>query len=82
MEIYVAENKISRVAISRDSIKKIFPQFEARILEKMNVTDSAFQRSMEYYLANPKKLEHIYTALVDSLNLKSQSTAAPAPPVQ
>jgi Domain of unknown function (DUF4296) len=78
MEIYLTESKISRVSISNDSIKKIFPRFEAKILEKMNVSDSAFHRSMEYYIANPKQLEHIYTALVDSLNLKAQSKAAPA----
>lgn len=79
MELYVTESKISRVSISNDSIKKIFPQFEAKILEKLNVSDSTFHRSMEYYLSNPKQLEHIYTALVDSLNLRAQSTTAPAP---
>lgn len=78
MEIYVTESKVSRVGISNDSIKKIFPQFEAQIMEKMNVSDTVFHKSMEYYLENPKKLERIYTALVDSLNLKAQSTVAPA----
>src|SRR5687768_6033767 len=74
-EIYLAEDKVGRVGISYDSIKDIFPKFETKVFEKMNVSDTVFQKSMEYYLAHPKKLEHIYTALIDSLNLKAQSAA-------
>ncbi len=77
-EIYLTESKIGRAGISHDSIKMIFPKFEAKVFKKMDVSDTLFQKSMEYYLANPKKLEYIYSALVDSLNLKAQS-ASPLP---
>ncbi len=76
-EIYLMESKVGQVSISYDSIKKIFPKLEAKVFEKMGVTDSVFQKSMEFYLNNPKKLENIYAALIDSLNLKSQSIAPP-----
>jgi len=74
-EIYLAEEKAGSTGIQYDSIKKIFPKFETKIFEKSGVADSVFRKSMEYYMANPKKLESIYSALVDSLNLKAQSTA-------
>jgi hypothetical protein len=77
-ELYIAEDKIGRVGISYDSIKKIFPKFEAKVFEKLNVNDSVFYKSLEYYVANPKKLEHIYAAVVDSLNLKAQSATTRA----
>jgi hypothetical protein len=58
-----------------DSAVKIFPKFEAKVFEKTGVSDSIFQMSMEYYKSNPAALEHIYTALVDSLNLKAEEKA-------
>lgn len=74
-DIYVAEEKASRLGIQHDSIKKIFPKIEVKVFERAGVTDSLFNRSMEYYKANPKRLEDIYTALIDSLNLKAQRVA-------
>ena len=71
-EIYLAEEKVIHIDVTRDSIVKIFPQFEARIFEKEGLSDSVFKKSMEYYKSNPKKLEHIYAALVDSLSLQAQ----------
>ena len=77
MEMYLAESKAGRMGIPYDSIKEIFPEFEALVFEKMEVSDTVFKKSMQYYFAHPKQLEHIYSAVVDSLNLKAQSAAAP-----
>jgi hypothetical protein len=38
----------------------------------MNTKDSVFRKSLDYYMARPRTLEHIYTALIDSLNLREQ----------
>jgi hypothetical protein len=76
-EIYLAEEKTERAGIPYDSARKIFPKFEAKIYEKMSVSDSVFLKSMEYYKAHPKKLDYIYSALVDSLNLQAQREPAP-----
>lgn len=75
-EIYLAEEKLGGVGIPFDSIKKVFPKFETKIFEKTDVPDSVFRKSFEYYIANPKKLEYIYTVLVDSLNLQAQRAGA------
>ena len=71
-EVYLAEERVARIGISHDSAVKLFPQFEARIYKKTGVSDSVFRLSLMYYKSNPEKLEHIYTALVDSLNLKAE----------
>jgi hypothetical protein len=76
-DIYLTEEK-ARHAIASDSVKQVFPKFEAKIFEKAGTQDSVFRKSLEYYLAHPKQLENIYTALIDSLNLKAQSTSTRA----
>jgi hypothetical protein len=79
MEIYLAETKAGRAGIPYDSIKQIFPKLETLVFEKMKVSDDLFKNSMQYYFEHPKQLEHIYSAVVDSLNLKAQS--APGAPL-
>src|SRR5689334_16115600 len=66
-DIYLAEEKAGHMGIPHDSVRKIFPQFEAKVFENAGISDSIFTKSVEYYKANPKKLENIYAALVDSL---------------
>jgi hypothetical protein len=74
-EIYLIEEKASRMGIPRDSVQEIFPKFRKKIFTKMSVSDSTFMKSMDYYMAHPEKLERIYTALVDSLSFRTQATA-------
>ncbi len=73
IQLYVAEEKLSKVAVPYDSSTKLVPYFRAKVFENTGVPDSIYKKSMEYYMANPKRLEFIYTALVDSLSLKEQS---------
>ncbi len=71
-ELYLAEEKANRMSIPYDSAKKLFSKFSDKAFEKAGVSDTAFRRSMDYYMADPEKLEKIYTTLIDSLNLKGQ----------
>lgn len=71
-EIYIAEEKAGLAGVPYDSLKGLFPKFSVKVFEKTGVAESTFRQSMEYYLAEPEKLENIYTALIDSLNLKAQ----------
>ena len=73
-EIYLAEEKAGNLGIPYDSIKKVFSRFDSKIFEKKAISDSTFRRSMEYYMTQPKKLEGIYAALIDSLSLEAQRT--------
>ena len=74
-EVLLAEEKVNRLRLSTDSSKKVFTAIRGKIFEKTGVSDSVFNKSMNYYMDHPKELEQIYTALVDSLNLKEQKAS-------
>jgi hypothetical protein len=75
-ELYLAEEKVNKIPIPYDSIKELFPMFSERAFAKAGISDTAFQKSLRYYMEKPEKLEDIYTTLVDSLNLKAQRARA------
>jgi hypothetical protein len=72
MEVYILEDKINRMTIGPDSSRQVFAIMSKRVPEKTGIPDSIFRRSMDYYMARPKEMERIYSALVDSLNLREQ----------
>ncbi len=71
-EIYLAEQKINRLGLPRDSAEREFDRFKQLVFEKIEVSDSVFKRSFDYYMDRPKEMEIIFTALVDSLSLMEQ----------
>ena len=70
--IYIAEEKVNHLALGRDSAKIVFKAMEDKVFENAAVTDSVFKRSFDYYMEHPREMELIYTALVDSLQLREQ----------
>jgi hypothetical protein len=75
MEVYIAEAKVGRLGIAGDSADRVNEIFKKKVLAKTNLTDSVFRRSFNYYKDQPKDMELIYTALVDSLNLREQRSS-------
>ena len=71
-EMYLAEEKINQLALPRDSAKEVFEAMEKKVFEDAIANDSVFQRSFDYYMEHPKDMEMIYTALVDTLQLREQ----------
>jgi Domain of unknown function (DUF4296) len=71
-ELYITEQKISTLGIKRDSLKQVFEVMKDSIFEQTGIPDSVFKQSMDYYVDRPQTLEGIYTALIDSLNLREQ----------
>lgn len=71
-EMYLAEEKVNHLALSRDSSKKVFSAMGAKVFERAAVSDSVFRRSFDYYMEHPGEMELIYTALVDTLQLREQ----------
>lgn len=71
-EIYLAEQKINRLGLPRDSAEREFNHFKQVVFEKIDFSDSVFKRSFDYYMDRPKEMEIIFTALVDSLSLMEQ----------
>lgn len=71
-EFYIVEDKINRLSLGPDTSRQIFNIMKQKVSAKTGVPDSVFLRSLDYYTHRPKQMEQIYTALVDSLNLKEQ----------
>ena len=71
-EIYLAEQKVNRLGLPRDSAEREFERFRHVVFEKIAVSDSVFKRSFDYYMDRPKEMELIYSAVVDSLSLMEQ----------
>jgi hypothetical protein len=75
-EVYVTEEKISRLGLTIDSASKVFSHLQSKIFAATGVTDSAFNRSVDYYMDHPKEMEQVYAALVDSLQLREQHASS------
>lgn len=71
-EIYIAEEKVNHLGLSRDSAKHVSAAMTAKVFERAAVTDTVFRKSFDYYMEHPKEMELIYTALVDTLQLREQ----------
>ena len=71
-ELYIAEEKVNYLALSRDSAKTVAELMGGKVFDRAGVNDSIFKRSFDYYMERPKEMELIYTALVDTLQLREQ----------
>ncbi|MGC3944844.1 MAG: DUF4296 domain-containing protein [Chryseolinea sp.] len=71
-ELYLVEQKVSTVGVSRDSTSQMFRYMSPEIFNKLGTNDSIFRLSFDYYMENPILMVQIYTALIDSLNLREQ----------
>jgi hypothetical protein len=78
-EVYIAEQKVNRLSLSGDSGTVVFGTMEKKVFENLNVPDSVFRASFDYYMDHPKEMEMIYAVLIDSLQLREQRVPAPAP---
>lgn len=74
-DLYVAEEKVSRLGLSKDSAEMVFRIMEGKVFDSLKIHDSVFRASQDYYLDHPKEMEAIYSALVDSLQLREQRTS-------
>jgi hypothetical protein len=72
MDIYIGEEKVNRLALSRDSAEVVFDALNERIMQKHGTSDSIVSISLNYYLNRPKELEKIYAIVIDSLQLQEQ----------
>ena len=75
MEVYIAEQKVARLSLSADSASKVFGSMQKKVFQNLNVPDSVFRASIDYYMDHPKEMESIYAVLVDSLQLREQRAA-------
>lgn len=78
-EVYIAEQKVQRLTLNVDTASLIFGSMEKKVFENLNVPDSVFRASFDYYMDHPKEMEMIYAVLIDSLQLREQRVTREAP---
>lgn len=71
-ELYIAEEKVNHLGLSRDSAKMVAEVMDIKVFDRAGANDSIFRKSFDYYMERPKEMELIYTALVDTLQLREQ----------
>ena len=76
-DLYVTEEMINKLNVDRDSSTKAFDYLDNKIFEKYGIADTLFKRSLNYYLERPDEIEKIYSAVIDSLNLREQRLSIP-----
>ncbi len=83
VDIYMAEARLDKLAIAKDSSIRFFIPFEQKMLQAKGIPDSILRKTYSYYLANPKELEHVYDSVIDTLALREQLlTSGPRPAVK
>ena len=75
MDVYIAEQKVNRLGISQDSASMVFEVVKKDIFSAAKTKEPIFEKSFDYYFAHPDEMERIYTAVVDSLQLREQRAA-------
>ena len=81
-QVYLSEQATNRLGLKSDSAVAVLRELKSKNLKKTEISDSAFNKSFNYYIDRPIELEEIYTALVDSLTLKEQLLDTPPPAVE
>ncbi|WP_051718301.1 DUF4296 domain-containing protein [Hymenobacter sp. IS2118] len=71
-DLHVLEARVESSRLQPDSARALYLSQHERLLKQNQVTDSAFQRSYRYYGGHGKDLNDIYSAVVDTLNARSQ----------
>jgi len=72
VDVYLAEAKLDAIAKPKDTTIKYFLPFEEKLLRRVGISDSVLKKTYTYYLANPKELEQVYDAVIDTLTLREQ----------
>ena len=71
-DLYLLEQKVKELRLTKDSSQVIFEHYEQQLLEKHNLEDSLYRASFQYYIDDIKGLTKIYEIIADSLSLEER----------
>jgi hypothetical protein len=70
-DIHIAEAKANRSQLrSYDSIQVYYKSLEKDVFKKYGVDTTVYKQSYAYYLEHMEVMDEIYTAVVDTLNMR------------
>ncbi|SEG39929.1 DUF4296 domain-containing protein [Algoriphagus boritolerans] len=75
IDIQLTEGMVGALPISYDSSQVLYALMEKEIFIKHGVEDSVFVNSMRYYLEDARKMDQIYSRVIDSLVVRESNPA-------
>lgn len=70
IDIHVTEGIASSLPVPYDSSQVLYRLLEKDVFINNEVEDSVFHKSLIYYMADPTKINTIYSRVVDSLQIR------------
>lgn len=70
IDIQLTEGMVSALPVPYDSSQVLYTLMEKDVFLKHGVEDSVFYNSMIFYLEDAKKMDQIYSRVIDSLVVK------------
>ncbi|MFN3405973.1 MAG: DUF4296 domain-containing protein [Cytophagaceae bacterium] len=70
IRIHLAEGKVATKNLHPDSAKVVYSNYERQIFEELEIDKKVYNKSYQYYVSDPEKMDRIYSAVVDSLSLR------------
>lgn len=70
IDIQLTEGMVSAIPIPYDSSQVLYTLMEKDVFIKHGIEDSVFFNSMIFYLEDAKKMDQIYSRVIDSLVVK------------
>jgi hypothetical protein len=80
VDVHLMEAVIGRTITHYDTSRVAYKKAHKLILKRHGISDSAFQHSYDYFLANPAKMDKIYEAVLDSLSQREARLTPKAVP--
>ena len=70
IELHLTEAKVSIKNLPQDSSVKFYNYLQNKVFAENKVDSIIFSNSYNYYSTDSKKIDAIYTAVIDSLSLR------------
>ena len=72
IDLEITQAKINSLNLPPDTVKVFYDKIRQELFRKHNFSDSAYFKSLRYYLYDVKDMEDIFSAVVDSLSLRER----------
>lgn len=66
-DMHVAEAAVS-VDVPGDSVRQYIADYYTAIYKKHNISQKEFNKSFDYYISHPAKLDKVYQKIIDEIN--------------
>lgn len=74
VEVHLLESKISRLYLGPDSAKVLYEHYETMLFEELGITETQYQKSLDFYTQEVEDFHKIYEVVVDTLLARQKAS--------